>query len=203
MKRTFAVIMLAAVLCLAGCNAGDAGKNNNSAKPDTTIGRENNTDTESKKAEESKTDTVEVKAAELPDKINDWTEVSRYTGDVDGDSADEEVVLLTSASRGADGKIIKDDGQQWFLYVKDRYSAFALFDGYVQLGDVYFEVSDYYEEDGAEPRITVMVSTGAAFTVTNYRFDSTENKYIGEVIYDTKTVTEGGINRKFSSIPEQ
>ena len=116
MKRTFAVIMLAAVLCLAGCNAGDAGKNNNSAKPDTTIGTENNTDTEIKKAEESKTDTVEVKAAELPDKINDWTEVSRYTGYVDGDRAAADVVLLPSASRGADGTILTYGGPQWFLY---------------------------------------------------------------------------------------
>lgn len=208
MKKTLILLMLSAVLCIAGC---DGAKTNTGIADGNDVVRESSVKSENNEdagEPETVTDTVkekkeiqEIKAAALRDKIKNRTEISRYTGDVDGDGTDEDVVLLTTAQRGADGKLVKDDGQEWLLYISDKQSCYVLFDDYVQLGDVYFEVSDYYKNDNAEPKITVVVSTGAGFSVTNFSYDKS-GKYMGEVVYDTKNETDGGINRRFSSIPE-
>lgn len=145
---------------------------------------------------------AEVKPEKISAEIADLTEVTSYVGDVDGDGSDETVVLSTSAERNAKGEFLWNDGQDWALYVKDMADSYVLFDGFVQAGSVYFEISDYYMKDGAQPRISVIVSTSAGFSIKNYAFKKEKSAYIEDVLFDTKDVTEGGINRRFSSLPE-
>ncbi len=147
-------------------------------------------------------DVTEIKASELPEKSAEWTEISRYTGDVDADGADENVILKTSAEKDETGEIFWGDSQEWILYVEDRTETFILLDEFIQIGSVYFEVLDYYMEDGGEPRINVMMSTGTGFKVESYLFNSKENLYECDVLYDTNAETKAGTNRRFSSIPE-
>ncbi len=143
-----------------------------------------------------------VKAQTLPAGIAAFTEVTSYTGDVDADGTDERVVLSTEAEREPSGEFLWNDGQDWALYVEDTNGVYVLLDQYIQAGNAYFEVSDYYMKDGAEPKISVMITTGAGFSLKTYGFSKTENGYVEETVYDTGSVTEAGINRRFSSFPE-
>ena len=143
-----------------------------------------------------------IKATEISADVLDRNEVASFTGDLDGDGADERVVLVTSADRDNDGEFLWNDGQNWALYVDDREEDYLLFNQYLSAGYPYFEVSDYYTENGAEPKIKIIVSTGAGFSVTSYGFSKTEGGYVKDMIYDTAEITEGGINRRYSSFPE-
>lgn len=145
---------------------------------------------------------TEVKAQSLPDDIAVLHEITAYTGDVDADGTDERIILATSAERDEKGEFLWNDGQKWALYVQDgAEDTYVLFNKYVQAGSVYFDVADYYLKDGAVPKILVTVSTGAGLSLKNYTFESEKAAYTEEVVFDTQNVTEGGINRRFSSIP--
>ncbi len=183
-KFKLLLVLTLVVLAVSGCN-----KNTNiPEKPVTEQGVEN-------KAEI-------IKSTEISADILDWNEVSAYTGDLDGDGADEKISLVTSAERDRDGDFLWNDGQNWALYVDDREEDYLLFNRYLNAGYPYFEVSDYYMKDGAEPKINIIVSTGSGFSVTSYGFSKADGGYAKTVIYDTAEITEGGINRKYSSFPE-
>ncbi|MBR5154984.1 MAG: hypothetical protein IKW62_00680 [Clostridia bacterium] len=144
-----------------------------------------------------------IKSQTIADNISGLTEVISYVGDCDGDGTDETVVLATSADRDSKGEFLWNDGQNWSLYVRDNAEKiYVLFDGFVQAGNVYFDVADYYMSDGAKPAIMVTVSTGAGLSIKNYTFSKDDNGYIEKEIYDTRNATEGGINRRFTSVPE-
>lgn len=138
----------------------------------------------------------------LPQEISKWHEVTRYTGDTDGDGSDENVVLLTSAEYDEDGEFFWNDGQNWALFVEDRDENYLLLNEYVNAGSVYFEVLDLYMEKGAQPQINVIVSTTSGFSLTSYAFSKDENGYVVIPQYDSGATTIAGTNRRFSSIPE-
>ncbi len=182
-------ILIAALVLVSGCGKENIEQNNPN---------ENNVENQ-----QEQINRVEIKASGLSAEINNMTEVTSYVGDTDGDGVDERVVLATSAERSGKGEFLWNDGQNWALYVDDKEDGtFVLFDGFVQAGNVNFEVSDYYMKDGAVPKISVILSTGAGFSLKNYIFLKETKAYAEEVVYDTKEVTEGGINRRFTSIPE-
>lgn len=145
---------------------------------------------------------VVVKKGGLSEKVADFSEVTSYVGDVDADGAEETVVLSTAAERDEKGEFLWNDGQDWALYVRDGGDYYVLFDGFIQAGSAYFDVSDYYMKNGAEPKITLTVTTGAGFAVKTYTFSEKEDGYVEYVAYDTNVVTEAGINRRFSSYPD-
>ena len=146
---------------------------------------------------------VEIKAEALSEKLGAMTEVTSYVGDTDADGTDERVVLATTAERDSKNEFLWNDGQNWAIYVEDGPDeSYVLLDKYVQAGSVYFDVSDYYLKDGTIPKITITVSTGSGLSIKNYTFQKDKSAYIEETIYDTKNVTEGGINKRFSSVPE-
>lgn len=192
--------LFCAMILTAGCSAPSGGKPADAADN----GSSNmtaNAPSDAKNSEE-KEEVKLIKASELPDISSGWTEVNRYTGDVNGDGTDENVVLMAEAERDASNNIMWNDGQKWLLYVEDRYMTYVLFNEYVQLGNVYFEVADYYTADGAEPNINVIKSTGSELDIRNYTFDSKNNAFAEKTVYDTKNVTKDGINRRYSSVPE-
>lgn len=203
MKKFFMVFLLAAALCLAGCDGEKPSKELNS---DESVNRQEQslTDDNEKYGKENNeaAKKIEVKATVLPDKIKNRTEVDRYSCDIDGDGDEEKVILLIDAEYGNDGRLIRNDGQEWFLYIDDNGSSYVLLDEYVQNGDVNFDVADYYTAEGVVPQITVTVSTGSKLSITNYSY-AANGMYAGEVLYDTGEVTDGGINRKYSSVPER
>ncbi|MBQ9757873.1 MAG: hypothetical protein IJW15_05635 [Clostridia bacterium] len=143
-----------------------------------------------------------ILADTLPEELSLWHEVTRYTGDTDGDGSDENVVLLTSAEYDEDGEFFWNDGQNWALYVEDRGETYLLLNEYLNAGSVYFEVLDFYMEDGAQPGINVIVSTSSGFSLTSYTFSEDESGYAKLSAYDSSEATVAGTNRRFSSIPE-
>ncbi len=149
----------------------------------------------------TETEKVVIKPSVISDDVLEWHEVCQYTGDVDGDGIDENVVLRTSAEYDEDGEFLWNDGQDWALYVDDRDEDYVLLKTFLNAGSPYFEVSDYYMEDGAEPRINVITSTGAGFSVKSYLFSQEAEGFVEETIYNTQNITAGGINTRFSSFP--
>ena len=189
MKKCLSVaaVILILVLTVVGCNK-------NIEKPIESV-ETGETDNALKK--------VVCKVQNLPDQAEYFSEITSYTGDLDADGADEVITLSTSAERNGKGEFIWNDGQEWLLSVSDKEDGnYILLDDFIQAGNVYFEVSDYYMKDGVIPKISVVESTGAGFSVINYTFSKEDSGYVQEVIFDTKTLTEGGINRRFSSFPD-
>ncbi len=161
------------------------------------------TDNTPQEYENNLSETKIINSQAISDKIAGYTEITSYTGDCDGDGADERIVLSTAAERDSKGEFLWNDGQNWALYVVDLSGdSYILYDGYVQAGTVHFDVSDYYMKDGAKPVITVTVSTGAGLMIKNYTFQKDKGGYAESIVYDTQAVAEGGINKRFTSIPD-
>ncbi len=143
-----------------------------------------------------------ITASEIPDDVLSWHKVSKYEGDLDGDGVDEKLVLSTTAECDKNGDFVWNDGQNWALYVVDGQESYLLFNEYISAGYPYFEVSDYYMKDDIVTVIDVVTTSGASFLLRGYYFSEAEKGYAEKVIYDTKNITSGGINTKFSSFPE-
>lgn len=143
-----------------------------------------------------------ITSSKISDDVLSWHKVSKYEGDLDGDGVDEKLVLSTTAECDKNGEFFWNDGQNWALYVIDGQESYLLFNEYISAGYPYFEVSDYYMKDGDVTVIDVVTTSGASFMLRGYYFVKNENGYAENVIYNTKTLTSGGINTKFSSFPE-
>jgi hypothetical protein len=127
------------------------------------------------------------------DKAEMITKLSDFALDLDDDGLEEKIELYTTAGKSEDGSMIWDDGQNWLLLIEDGDNYYPLFQEYVQLGTVYFNI---WYDDKKTPKINVIVSTDAGLNVINYTYDKEQNGYISEKIYDA-----GNIQFMFSSIP--
>ncbi len=152
--------------------------------------------------DEVETKSTVISAQTLPVSIAGYEEITSYVGDVDADGADERVVISTSAERTKNGEFLWNDGQDWAVFVEDTNGVYMLLDKFVQAGSVYFDVSDYYMKDGAQPKILVTETTGAGLILKTYTYSKAENGYVEESVYDTSAITEAGISRRFTSFPE-
>ncbi len=192
-KYKICLLIMTLVILLSACGKGEVLSDETALSNDSVVSGAGESDPSASK--------VLIKASKLTEEMAQYTEVSSYVGDVDRDGVDERVVLSTAAQRDSKGEFLWNDGQNWALYIEDRENVFILLDEYIQAGNVYFDVSDYYMKDGAVPKIGAIITTGAGFFINNYTFLSEEKAYVREVVYDTQSVTEGGINRRFSSVP--
>lgn len=122
------------------------------------------------------------------------TLITEFSADLDMDASEEKIELYTAAGRDENGEMVWDDGQNWILAVRDGDKAYPLISQYVQLGSVYFTVSNK-EADQAQ-NITVIVPTGASFSMTGYAYDKEGDCYKGKLLY--KSDDDNWI---YSSIP--
>jgi hypothetical protein len=106
--------------------------------------------------------------------------------DIDGDNQPEKIELYTAAQRGADGKIMWDDGQRWVLLVRDSGKDFPLFDGYVQLGSLQFWA--YTTGEKADFELTTIQTGSAAFMITKYTFVKEKQQFTKKIIYNPDDV---------------
>lgn len=143
-----------------------------------------------------------ITSSEISEDVLSWHNVSRYEGDLDADGVDEELVLSTTAECDKNGEFVWNDGQNWALYVVDGQDSYLLFNEYINAGYPYFEVSDYYLKNEAVTVIDVVTTSGASFMLREYYFSENEKGYAENVVYNTKNITSGGINTRFSSFPE-
>lgn len=112
------------------------------------------------------------------------TKLSEYSHDLDLDNTEEKIELYTAAGRNEKGEMMWDDGQNWVLVVRDGERSYPLLSEYVQLGQVYFAVSNSEEEQ--LPNITVIVPAGASFSMLGYSFDKEKNGFTEELLYKSK-----------------
>lgn len=122
------------------------------------------------------------------------TKLREFSTDLDLDNTEEIVELYTAAERNEKGDMMWDDGQNWILSVRDGNKSYPLLSQYVQLGAVYFTVSN--NSEGHIPAITVIVSTDASLSMKGYAYDSERNGFREELLYKSKDD-----NWIYSSIP--
>ena len=138
---------------------------------------------------------------ELPENYNNYTLSNEYITDLNFDKVDDRIALYTDAEITEDG-LNKNDGNNWKLMFFDGVDSkvYELFSDYVQLGNVYFQVADYFKDGKPIPTITFFESTGASLKIINFVYE--ENKgFLKEIIYDSSKRSDNGINLKYSSIP--
>lgn len=144
---------------------------------------------------DEKTKGIIIQATENDPRKNGMsTKLSEFSVDLDLDGEEEKIELYTAAERNENGDMVWDDGQKWLLVIQDGDVYYSLLDEYVQLGQVYFNVSYYNNE--SVPTITVITDTGANFKLVNYVYDKEQKGYRAELAYDSKD-----INHIFTSIP--
>jgi len=122
------------------------------------------------------------------------TKLREFSTDLDLDNIEEKIELYTAAERHENGEMLWDDGQNWVLVVRDGEKSYPLLSQYVQLGVVHFTVSDRGKDK--LPNITVIVPTGASFSIMDYIYNEEKNGFGEELIYESKDT-----NWIYSSIP--
>lgn len=196
MKKILLIGALCSLLCVSACT--DQGNPNASAEPTTEPTPVTTTAPTPSPAPSSK-----IITASEDSKIGEgWSKVGSYGYDIDSDGTEENISLCTSAKKNKNGEFMWDDSQQWVLEVTDGIETFTLFDEYLPLGNIYFEVADYYDEEGNEiPCIMLVESSSTNFTVIRYTFNSEENTFAENIVFNSDNESSGGINQRYSSFP--
>ncbi len=146
-------------------------------------------------------ETVYIKATDkLPQKYNEFSVSDEYETDFNSDGAEDKVVLYTDADT-SDEEYKKNDGNNWLLAVFDGADGkfYELFTDYVQIGNVYFQVSDYFKDEKPYPVITFYESTTSKLSVMNFYYSEGKG-FVKEEIYDSSNKSDKGINLKYSSL---
>lgn len=134
---------------------------------------------ENKKTEqEEKLEYVHLSGDKLD--TSDLTLLDSKKVDLDRDGEDESIEMYTTAQRYDNGEIAWDDGQKWFLIIKDEDGEFVLFDDYIQLGALEFWVftskDDYH--------IATLQTGSATFKLSDFKYDNKEKGFVKKDIFN-------------------
>lgn len=140
-----------------------------------------------------------IKFSEKSAKTDDFSKIRSCEYDFNSDGKTDTVTLYSNAEANDDGKIMWDDFHQWLLEVSLSSGGFyTLFDSPVSTGQLYFEVSEIYNDE-VSPAVTVFLTTGSSLDITQFIFDG--QSFLETKLYSTEDVSKSGINRIYSSIP--
>ena len=116
------------------------------------------------------------------DKIDtsELTELDKFNTDIDGDGKEEAINLYTAAQRDSKGEIGWDDGQKWFLLVRDEDTEYVLFDEYVQLGTIKFWTCTSKDEY----HILTLQDGSSVFKLCDYTYDKEKGSFIKKEIFN-------------------
>ncbi len=150
------------------------------------------------KKEEKKVEEVKVKEEEKEEKEEEkekhiaifsstdkistegLTLLDNTEADLNGNGNEEIIELYTTAERDSSGEVLWDDGQKWFLIVKDEDREYVLFDEYVQLG-----VLDYWIFSSKDECHIVTLQTGSAvFKLSEYSYVDDKDAFMKKEIYN-------------------
>lgn len=136
------------------------------------------------------------------DFVSNFSILNQYETDVNNDGNEDEITLYINSNKDADGELIKNDNNEWILLVNDvsNNEYYTLFDKNIQVGDLYFQVVDFFEEEGPETKILLYRITGTEIEITSFDYEQDKGFAIGK-IYNTSELSRKGINLKYSSIP--
>jgi len=102
------------------------------------------------------------------EKIQSYHLVEETEADIDGDNILEMVQLYVDAEF-IEGDYAWDDGQRWFLQIKDGDRAYVLYDDYLQLGTL--EAKVYENLTTNTYHVTVTMVSGAGFEIKDYYYN--------------------------------
>lgn len=122
------------------------------------------------------------------------TKLNEFTYDLDSDGSEEKIELYTAAGRDGNGEMMWNDGQNWLLMVRDGEKAYPVLSEYVQLGSVYFSISN--NPEGESANINIIINTGAGLVLRSYTFSKNRGGFVGGTVYKSKDT-----NFIHSSIP--
>lgn len=194
MKKIFFLSALCAMLCISACT--------DQKEPTATAEPTVSPTVETTVAPTALPDAKTILAGEQSKIGENWSKVGSYGYDINSDGIEENIRLYTSAATDKNGNIIWDDGQEWVLEVTDGIETFTLFDESVRLGNVYFEIMDYYDENGNEiPNIVLIKSSSASFSVIRYTFNAEKKAFEENIVLNSDSESVGGINQRYTSFP--
>ena len=151
-------------------------------------------------------DLVENSMSENPDDDHDFlqeivfedkismdglTLLDEYIIDFNSDGYEEVTAMYVAAERDDNGEIMWDDGQRWVLVVHGDNKDYVLYDDYVQLGSIQFNV---FTADDNFNIVTKSVRT-ASLDISQYRYEEANDSFIQTIPYSVS----GNVNMLHSS----
>lgn len=132
-------------------------------------------------------------------RTDDFSKIRSCEYDLNSDGKSDTITLYSNAQTDSSGKIMWDDFHQWLLEAEISSGGFyTLFDSPISTGQLYFEVSEIYNDE-VLPSVVTFLTTGSSLDIERFIFDG-EN-FIKTTVYSTEDISTGGINRIYSSIP--
>lgn len=174
MKKICAVI--AVMMMLSSCSGKSEPTLNKTPLPNTS-------------AAEAPQDGVEVIG--IKNDSGEYDSMNKYSGcvyDINGDGAEEEILLLTSAKKDSDGEYVWDDSQSWALIVKTDDGVYPLFEEHAH-GKLKLYVSERYDNNGdIRPIIRLEASSSSEFSIKEYSYNGED--FEKKVVYDAGVINE-------------
>ena len=125
-----------------------------------------------------------------PISLDSLTLLNEYNIDFNNDGYEEIIAMYVAAGRDSNGEIMWDDGQRWVLVVHGDNKDYVLYDDYVQLGSIQFNV---FTEDNEFYITTTSVRT--ASLVSQYFYNEANDLFIQTTPYSI----QGNVNMLHSS----
>lgn len=171
-------VLLAVMMMLSGCS----GKNDPSPSSSPT--------SSAAVTEAPKSDAEVIKLQENKDEYDSMNKYSGCVYDINGDGAEEEILLLTSAKKDSDGEYIWDDSQNWALIVKTDDGIYPLYENHAH-GKLKLYVSELYDNNGdIRPVIRLETSSSSEFSIKEFTYN-------GEG-FEEKTAYDAGVINELS-----
>ena len=126
-----------------------------------------------------------------PISLDSLTLLDEYIIDFNSDGYEEIICMYVAAGRDSNGEIMWDDGQRWVLVVHGDNKDYVLYDDYVQLGSIQFNV---FTEDDEFYINTTSIRT-ASLTVSQYIYNEANDLFIQTTPYSI----QGNVNMLHSS----
>lgn len=183
MKKYIFILLTVSLISLSACSQN--------TEKEITSPEQNNTSEENTENNQEPPKAEKIKH-DISDEVNtdSYNKVSEYLYDFDSDGTDDLLEFFTTADI-EDGKIHKDDGQNWLLTVTTENGVYKLYDEYIQLGSAQIDVGEFYNKE-PEKVIILTQTSGAGKSVTHYIF--ADGVFYEELAYSTDNFTEGGTN---------
>ena len=123
--------------------------------------------------------------------LDGLTLLDEYIIDFNSDSYDEKIAMYVAAGLDDNGEIMWDDGQRWVLVVHGDNKDYVLYDDYVQLGSIQFNV---FTADDDFNIVTKSIGT-ASLDISQYKYDEANDSFIQTVPYSAN----GNVNMLYNS----
>lgn len=141
---------------------------------------------------------TKIPISQMLNMTQEWELLGDYNFEITKKGKKDRIVLGTSAE-AKNGEMMWDDSQYWTVAVISEDGAYNLFSERIQ-GRVYMEINEGFLKGVVTPVITVYIFSGNDREIRNYIFDG--EYFIESQEYTTKNFSTGGINNRYSTLPE-